>query len=91
MAKFAFTAEELTRAQSQMNERLRGLHEDSLASALYGQTTSQTSDAFDFRTMRPAEPRKPSRFSGIEVVDLEPDADGVCCVPAEMLPFVRAL
>lgn len=91
MAKTAFTTEELLRVQAAMNERLRGLHEDSLASALYGQTTSQTSDTFDFRTMRPAEPRKPSRFDGIEVVDLEPDADGVWSVPVEMLPFVRAL
>lgn len=91
MAKTAFATEELLRSQAEMSERLRRLREDNLASTVFSQTTSQISDTFDFRTMRPAEAREPSRFDGLEVVDLEPDADGVWRVPAEMLPFVRAL
>lgn len=70
-------AEAMARAQAEMLERMNRLQEQGYADALRG--------------TRQAQPRKPSRFASIEVVDLEPDAAGVWCVPTEMLPFVRAL
>lgn len=54
-------------------------------------TASRASDTFDFRTMRPAEPRKPSRFDGPEVIDLVQGADGAWRVPAALEAQVRAL
>ncbi|MEG9528386.1 MAG: hypothetical protein MIL41_21895 [Hyphomicrobiales bacterium] len=52
-------------------------------------TGSRAGDTFDFRTMRAAEPRKPSRFDGPDVIDLVQGADGVWRVPPALEARVR--